>query len=66
MKKEEKKKMIAPALKKMKVGDFEEFEFSRFESVRITASRIQVAKRLEGWKFSIDTKGLAVRVTRIA
>ena len=66
MKKEENKKMIAPTLKKMNVGDTEEFDFSRFESVRITASRIQVAKRLEGWKFSINTKGEAVRVTRTA
>ena len=41
MKKEEKKKMIAPVLKKMNVGDTEEFDFSRFESVRITASRMQ-------------------------
>lgn len=59
-------KPVMPTLKRMKVGDTEQWPIERLEVVRVTTGRISAMKRREGWKFQMQTLGLVVEVTRTA
>ena len=57
-----KNKAIAPILKKMKVGDKEEYQFRQYSSLRTTIERVQ---KETGMMFSIKSLEKTAEVTRI-
>ena len=59
-----KRRNIAPALRKMNVGDVEVFDVEQATSVRVTISRLQIEKRREKVMFATKVVGNTIQVTR--
>ncbi len=59
-------KPITPILRKMKVGEVQEWPVERITSVQVSVGRMHREKRREGVRFMMRTEGLSVRVTRTA
>jgi len=56
-------KPLAPLLKKMNIGDKEEYPFRRFTSVKTTIERVQTET---GKRFSYKTLETTIEVTRVS
>ena len=57
---------IAPALRRMEVGERADFPIHRYGSVTSTTVRLNVEYRAEGRKYCTHADGLTVSVMRIA
>ncbi len=59
-------KPITPILRKMVVGEVQEWPVERITSVQVSVGRMHREKRREGVRFMMRTEGLFIKVTRTA
>ena len=59
-----KRRIIAPVLRQMNIGDVEVFDVEQATSVRVTISRLQIEKRREKVMFATKVVGNTIQVTR--
>lgn len=60
------KKPIAPTIRNMCVGDVEAWPIERYDTVRISAGRLNLMMRPEKRKYSVRVNGMSVEVVRMA
>lgn len=63
---EVKDKPITPILRKMKVGEVQEWPVERITSLQVSVGRMHREKRRDGVRFVMRTEGLTIKVKRTA